>query len=63
MPKKKTKKTVSKRFRKTATGKFKYTKAGASHLQSSKSSKRKRKLRASSIAAKCEQKRIATMVP
>jgi len=62
MPKKKSSRTVTKRFRKTATGKFKYTKAGASHLQSSKSAKRKRKLRTSGVAAKCEQKRIAAMV-
>ncbi len=62
MPKKKTSRTVAKRFRKTATGKFKYTKAGSSHLQSSKSTKRKRKLRTSGVAAKCEQKRIAAMI-
>jgi large subunit ribosomal protein L35 len=40
----KTKKSVAKRFKITATGKILRRKAGLRHLASSKSSKRKRKL-------------------
>jgi len=40
----KTKKSVSKRFKVTGTGKILRRKAGLRHLASSKSSKRKRKL-------------------
>lgn len=62
MPKQKTSKTAAKRFRRTASGKFKYSKAGAGHLKSSKSAKRKRKLRTPDVLAKSEQKRIANMI-
>lgn len=58
MPKKKTKKAAVKRFKKTATGKIVRHKAGAGHLMSSKSRKRKRSLRASSVLSKVETKRV-----
>ena len=45
MGKLKTKKGVLKRFRKTKSGKIKYTPSGKSHLASNKIRKRKRKLR------------------
>ncbi|MDA0323102.1 MAG: 50S ribosomal protein L35 [Verrucomicrobia bacterium] len=62
MPKQKTSKTAAKRFRRTATGKFKFTKAGSGHLNASKSTKRKRRLRSGDTLAKCEQKRIEKMI-
>ena len=62
MPKKKTNKAAAKRFRKTAKGKLKYSRAGSSHLLSSKSRKRKRKLRKRGVAAKPDQKRISGMI-
>ena len=45
MPKMKTRKSISKRFRVTATGKLKRRKAGKKHLLSHKAPKRKRQLR------------------
>jgi large subunit ribosomal protein L35 len=62
MPKKKTNKAAAKRFKKTATGKIKYNKAGSGHLLSSKSRKRKRNLRGGSILSKPECKRITGML-
>jgi len=62
MPKKKTKKAVAKRFKKTAKGKIKRSKAGAGHLMASKSRKRKRSLRGRSVLSKVESKRISEML-
>jgi len=45
MPKQKTHKGLAKRVKVTARGKVKHRRAGASHLMSSKSSKRRRHLR------------------
>ncbi len=62
MPKMKTKKSVAKRFRKTATGKLKHTGAARSHLLSSKSSKRKRKMRKNQVLASMETKRLGKLI-
>jgi len=62
MPKQKTKKAASKRFWKTARGKIKYKKAGAGHLLSCKSSKRKRHLRGMSVLSVVETKRIMPLL-
>lgn len=62
MPKKKTNKAAAKRFKKTAGGKLKYAKAGSGHLLSSKSRKRKRKLRSGGVLGKADTKRIAGML-
>jgi large subunit ribosomal protein L35 len=51
MPKQKTHKSSKKRFRVTATGKLKRSQAGKKHLNSPKSGKRKRQLRAKVIEA------------
>ena len=45
--KKKTRKAVTKRFKKTATGKILHKKPGRRHLASSKTRKQKRRLRQS----------------
>jgi large subunit ribosomal protein L35 len=45
MPKMKTKKAASKRYKLTAGGKVKYKKMNLRHILTKKSSKRKRKLR------------------
>lgn len=45
MPKQKTRKSVKKRFRLTATGKVMHRQAGTSHLATRKSKKRRRQLR------------------
>ena len=62
MPKKKTRKSVAKRFRRTASGKFKFTRAGRGHLLGSKSTKRKRSLRTTGVLHKSEAKRIQSML-
>ncbi|MBN2302579.1 MAG: 50S ribosomal protein L35 [Lentisphaerae bacterium] len=62
MPKKKTKKSAVKRFRRTASGKIKYAKAGRGHLLSGKSRKRKRFLRSGGVLSAPEQKRVNAMI-
>ncbi|MBI4547386.1 MAG: 50S ribosomal protein L35 [Ignavibacteriae bacterium] len=62
MPKMKSDSGVKKRFRRTASGKFKRRKAFRSHLLSSKSTKRKRQLRKPTLVSKQEQKKIAIML-
>ncbi|MDP6630676.1 MAG: 50S ribosomal protein L35 [Kiritimatiellia bacterium] len=62
MPKKKTNKAAAKRFKKTATGKLKYHKAGSGHLLAGKSRKRKRSLRKGETLSKTETKRVEGML-
>jgi len=62
MPKKKTVKAAAKRFKKTATGKLKYSKAGSGHLLASKTRKRKRNLRSRGVLSKAETKRVSAML-
>ncbi len=62
MPKKKTIKAAAKRFKKTATGKLKYHKAGSGHLLASKTRKRKRNLRGAETLSKTETKRVEGML-
>ncbi len=45
MPKLKTKKSAAKRFKKTASGGYKYRQANRNHILTKKSSKRLRRLR------------------
>ncbi len=54
----KTRSGAKKRFIKTATGKIKRRKAYRSHILTSKSTKRKRHLRKSTLVSKEEQKRM-----
>ncbi len=63
MPKLKTKKGIKKRFRMTKTGKFKHGKAGKGHLLSSKSQKRKRKLKMLNVVDKSRNNMLRTMLP
>jgi large subunit ribosomal protein L35 len=62
MPKMKSDSAAKKRFRKTASGKFKRHKAFRSHILSTKSKKRKRHLRKSTLVSKQEQKKIVMMI-
>ena len=62
MPKQKTNKSAAKRFRRTANGKFKYSKAGSGHLLSAKSRKQKRNLRSGGILSKAETKRVNQLI-
>ena len=63
MPKMKTKKGVSKRFKITKSGKIKKRSAGRGHILSKMSRKRKRKLRKGSYLAGVEVKKIRRMLP
>ena len=62
MPKMKSNKGASKSFRKTASGKIKRKKAYASHILTSKTTKRKRNLRHATLVSKSEEKRVKTMI-
>ncbi|MGA7296262.1 MAG: 50S ribosomal protein L35 [Rhodanobacteraceae bacterium] len=63
MPKMKTKRGAAKRFRKTATGKFKAGHAFRSHILTKMSTKRKRALRATNHVAGVDHKSVARMLP
>lgn len=62
MPKMKTRKSVAKRFKLTATGKIKRACAGRGHLLSSKSRKRKRHLRKGALVSGADYRRIASQL-
>jgi large subunit ribosomal protein L35 len=59
----KTHRGAAKRFKKTATGKFKRGSAFKRHILTSKSTKRKRALRASKLVAEPDQARLELMLP
>ena len=58
MPRQKTHKGMSKRFRVTASGKAKHRKANRGHILGKKTSKRKRHLRADGVVAGLTAKKI-----
>jgi len=62
MPKKKTKKAAAKRFKKTATGKVKFYRAGGGHLLVGKSRKRRRNLHNSTLLSHADHKRIGVLL-
>lgn len=63
MPKMKTRKSASKRYRVTGSGKVAYKKMGLRHILTKKSSKRKMNLREKGILSKVEAKRAKSMLP
>jgi large subunit ribosomal protein L35 len=63
MPKLKTHRGAAKRFKRTATGKFKRSKAFKQHILTSKSTSRKRKLRGMAVVASVETAKLARMLP
>jgi large subunit ribosomal protein L35 len=62
MPKMKTLGAAKKRFKKTASGKFKREKAFKSHILTKKTRKRKRNLRQSTTVKAPDHKRVAVMM-
>ncbi|MFC1540964.1 50S ribosomal protein L35 [Candidatus Latescibacterota bacterium] len=62
MPKMKSVKAASKRFKRTASGKIKRNKAFASHILKKKSTKRKRTYRQTATLTSADQKRISEMI-
>ena len=53
---------AKKTFKETASGKFKRKSAYKSHILSSKTTKRKRKLRRTTLVSKSELKRVKIMI-
>ena len=63
MPKMKTHRGAAKRFRSTASGKFKRSKAYKSHILTKKTTKRKRKLDTPTLISDSDQAKVARMLP
>ncbi len=63
MPKLKSHRGAAKRFKKTASGKFKRSKAYKSHILTKKTTKRKRGLDMPTLVSPADQKRVARMLP
>lgn len=63
MPKLKTHKGASKRFKKTGTGKIVRSKAFGRHILTSKAQSRKRQLHTATTADKADEKKIKLMLP
>jgi large subunit ribosomal protein L35 len=63
MPKLKTHRGAAKRFKRTATGKFKRSSAYKSHILTKKTTKRKRGLDMPTLVSKSDQKRVQAMLP
>lgn len=63
MPKIKTHRGAAKRFKKTASGKFKGSHAFHSHILGKKSPKRKRNLRKSTIVSGPDADRLQRLLP
>ena len=63
MPKMKTRRAAAKRFSATGTGKLKRNKAFTSHILETKSPKRKRNLRKSTVATEAASKRLKDCLP
>ena len=63
MPKIKTNRAAAKRFKKTGTGKFVFSKSHGNHILTKKTTKRKRGLRKSQIIDKDNMKEIRLLLP
>ena len=62
MPKMKSKRGASKRFKTTGSGKVKRSHAYTSHILTKKSTKRKRNLRKSGLVSNSEHKRVKQLI-
>ena len=63
MPKMKTNRGAAKRFRKTASGRYKRAQSHRRHILTKKSTKRKRQLRIGQLVDKADTKLVARMLP
>ncbi|MGD8926270.1 MAG: 50S ribosomal protein L35 [Thioalkalispiraceae bacterium] len=63
MPKMKTNRGAAKRFRKTASGKFKRAQSHRRHILTKKSTKRKRQLRDGQLVHEADTRLVARMLP
>lgn len=63
MPKIKTNRSAAKRFKKTGSGKYLYSKSFGSHILTTKSRKRKRSLRKSRVIDGTNMREIRQLLP
>ncbi len=63
MPKMKTNRSAAKRFKKTASGKFKHKRSFLRHILTSKTSKRKRQLRKATYVGPSDQHKLEVLLP
>ncbi len=63
MPKLKSHRGAAKRFKATASGRFKRSKAYKSHILTKKTTKRKRKLDTRTLVSPSDHRRVAQMLP
>jgi large subunit ribosomal protein L35 len=62
MPKMKTHRGAAKRFKKTGTGKIVRSRSNKQHILTKKTTKRKRRLRQTTLVAKVDEKRLEQML-
>ena len=63
MPKIKTNRSAAKRFKKTGSGKYTFSKSHSNHILTKKTTKRKRSLRQGQIVKKSDVKEIKLLLP
>ncbi|MGA8180774.1 MAG: 50S ribosomal protein L35 [Desulfobacterales bacterium] len=63
MPKIKTNRAAAKRFKRTGSGKYVFSKSHANHILTKKTTKRKRGLRQSQIIDKTNMKALKLLLP
>lgn len=63
MPKMKTNRGAAKRFKRTASGRFKCIQSHHRHILTKKSTKRKRHLRSGSLIAACDSPMVSRLLP
>lgn len=63
MPKMKSKSAAKKRFKFTASGKVKFSRAGVRHLLTGGSRKQKRNLKGTAVMKKCDQGHVENCLP
>lgn len=63
MPKIKTNRAAAKRFKRTGSGKYAFSKSHASHILTKKTTKRKRGLRKAQVVKKSDMHEIRLLLP
>jgi large subunit ribosomal protein L35 len=63
MPKLKTKSGAAKRFKKLSSGRFKRSKANVRHILTKKNTKRKRRLRGTTVVDQSNTRALRAMLP
>ncbi|UCH23280.1 MAG: 50S ribosomal protein L35 [Deltaproteobacteria bacterium] len=63
MPKIKTNRAAAKRFKRTGTGKYRFSKSHANHIMTKKTTKRKRNLRQRQSIHKSNKRELKLLLP